>query len=39
MPRWGKGSIKKLENKRNFAMPEVEGKNPFEAKGEQKALK
>ena len=39
VPRWGKGSIKKIENETNWALEEKQfGVNPFEQKNQEKKL-
>ncbi len=39
VPRWGKGSIKKIENEANWALEEKEyGINPFDKKNQEKNL-
>ena len=39
VPRWGKGSIKKIENEANWALEEKEyGVNPFDKKNQEKNL-
>ena len=39
VPRWGKGSIKKIQDEMNWAMEEKEpGVNPFEQKSNEKQL-
>ena len=39
VPRWGRGSVKKIQNEMNWAMEEKEpGVNPFEQKSNEKQL-
>lgn len=40
VPRWGKGSIKKIEDQVNWALEEkIPGENPFDKKSKEKQLK